>query len=55
MRKNLVGGAFVVAATLFAVQPSETITTENNPVHDTTKEATKEIVVNREPEQIPSH
>ncbi|NHC43525.1 thermonuclease family protein [Bacillus sp. MM2020_1] len=53
MRKNLVGGAFVVAATLFAVQPSETITTENNPVHDTTKEATTEIVVNREPEQIP--
>ena len=53
MRKNLVGGAFVVAATLFAVQPSEKITTENNPVHDTTKEATTEIVVNREPEQMP--
>jgi micrococcal nuclease len=47
MRKKLAGGAFLIAAALFAVQPSET-PTGNNQVKDTTG-----IVVNKEPEQIP--
>src|SRR4051794_15534406 len=53
MRKKLAGGAFIVAAALFAVQPSETITVDNSPVNDLTKDAVAGAVADRALEQVP--
>jgi micrococcal nuclease len=53
MRKKLAGGAFIVAASLFAVHPSETITGGNSPVNHTTKDVFTGEVVDQAPEQIP--
>nr|WP_026564997.1 hypothetical protein [Bacillus sp. UNC41MFS5] len=53
MRKKLAGGAFIVAASLFAVHPSETNTGENSSVKHTTKDVLTGEVVEQEPEQIP--
>ncbi|WHY69755.1 thermonuclease family protein [Neobacillus sp. SuZ13] len=53
MRKKLTGGAFIVAASLFAVHPLETITGENSPVNHTAKDVHTGEVVDRVREQIP--
>lgn len=53
MREKLAGGAFIVAAALFAVHPLETITVEYSPVNDTTIDAVAGVVVDRAPEQVP--
>jgi len=53
MRKKLAGGAFIVAASLFAVHPSETITVENSPVNNTTKDVLPGELVDKASEQIP--
>jgi len=52
MRKKLAGGSFIVAASLFAVHPSETITVENRPVNHTAKDLLTGEVVDQAPEQI---
>ncbi|MEH7748329.1 thermonuclease family protein [Neobacillus drentensis] len=53
MRKKLAGGAFIVAASLFAVHPSETITGENRQVNHTAKDVPTGEVRDQAPEKIP--
>lgn len=53
MKKKLAGGALIVAASLFAIHPSEIITSENRSVNHTPKDVPTGDVVDQAPEQIP--
>ncbi|PFP28572.1 endonuclease [Bacillus sp. AFS073361] len=53
MKKKLAGGALIVAASLFAIHPSELITGENSSENHIPKNVPTGEVVDQAPEQIP--